>query len=139
MGILLSGSHVSTTIWLHYLNSNEQSQRGTTQGCWTLFWTNPGSSTYQKQQLYSHLLPISQSIKVKWLRYAEHCWRSKDELISNDLKLIPLHECTNVDWPAKTPSLFRHWMPSRGLTKGSGQYGWMDGEGKSRKSCCQHA
>ena len=36
-----------------------------------------------KQQLYSHLPLITKTIQVRWNRHAEHCWRSKDELISD--------------------------------------------------------
>ena len=36
-----------------------------------------------KQQLYSHLPPISKTIQVKWTRHAKHCWWSKDELMDS--------------------------------------------------------
>ena len=32
-----------------------------------------------------HLPPITKTIKVRQTRYAGHCWRSKDELISDVL------------------------------------------------------
>ena len=35
------------------------------------------------QQLYGHLPPITKIIKVRRTRYAEHCWRSRDEFISD--------------------------------------------------------
>ena len=38
-----------------------------------------------KKQLYSHLPPISQSIQASRTRHAGHCWRSKDELVSDIL------------------------------------------------------
>ena len=38
-----------------------------------------------KQQLYSHLLPINKTIQVTRTRHAGHCWRCKDELISDIL------------------------------------------------------
>ena len=40
-----------------------------------------------KYQLYGHLLPITKTIKVRRTRCAGHCWRSRDELIS-DLRII---------------------------------------------------
>ena len=43
-----------------------------------------------KQQLYSHLPPISKTIQV---RHCGHCWRSKDELISNILLWTPSRGC----------------------------------------------
>ena len=36
-----------------------------------------------KQQLYGHLPPITKTIKIRGTRHAEHCWRSRDELISD--------------------------------------------------------
>ena len=38
-----------------------------------------------KQQLYGHLPPITKTIQVRQTRHAGHCWRSKDELISDVL------------------------------------------------------
>ena len=36
-----------------------------------------------KPQLYGHLPPITKTIKVRRTRHAWHCWRSRDELISD--------------------------------------------------------
>ena len=38
-----------------------------------------------KHQLYGQLPPITKSIQVRQTRHAGHCWRSKDELISDVL------------------------------------------------------
>ena len=38
-----------------------------------------------KQQLYVHLPPITKTIKIRRTRHAGHCWRSRDELISDVL------------------------------------------------------
>ena len=38
-----------------------------------------------RQQLYAHISPITKTIKVGLTRHAGHCWRSKDELLSNIL------------------------------------------------------
>ena len=38
-----------------------------------------------RHQLYGHLPPITKTIQVRRTRHAGHCWRSKDELISNVL------------------------------------------------------
>ena len=43
-----------------------------------------------KQLLYGHLPPITKSIQVRRARHVEHCWRSKDELISDILLWAPL-------------------------------------------------
>ena len=36
-----------------------------------------------RHQLYGHLPPLTKTIKVRRTRYAGHCWRSRDELISD--------------------------------------------------------
>ena len=37
-----------------------------------------------KHQLYGHLPPITKTIQVRRTRQAGHCWRSRDELISDE-------------------------------------------------------
>ena len=39
----------------------------------------------KKQQLYCHLRPIMKIIQVRRTRHARHCWRSREELISEVL------------------------------------------------------
>ena len=36
-----------------------------------------------KHQLYSHLSPITKTIIVRWIRHTGHCWRCRNELISD--------------------------------------------------------
>ena len=42
-----------------------------------------------RYQLYGHLPPITKTIQVRRTRHAGHCWRSKDELISDVLLRTP--------------------------------------------------
>ena len=53
-------------------------------------------------QLYGHLPPITKTIQVRRTRHAEHCWRSKDELISDVLRLNPTHGRAKAGGPART-------------------------------------
>ena len=39
----------------------------------------------RRRQLYGHLPPITKTIQVRRARHAGHCWRSKDELVSDVL------------------------------------------------------
>ena len=55
-----------------------------------------------KQQLYGHLPPITKSIKVRRTRHVGHCWRSKNELISDVLLWIPSHGQAQGGQPAWT-------------------------------------
>ena len=57
-----------------------------TQECCKQYWTSPGGNTPTRQQLYGHLpTSITKTIQVRRTRHAGHCWRSKDELISDVL------------------------------------------------------
>ena len=53
-------------------------------------------------QLYGHLPPITKTIQVRRTRHAGHCWRSKDEFISDVLLWTPTHGCARVGRPART-------------------------------------
>ena len=55
-----------------------------------------------KQQLYGHLLPITKTIQVRRTRHAGHCWRSRDELISDVLQWTPSHGRAKAGRSART-------------------------------------
>ena len=50
------------------------------------------------------LLPISKTIQVRQTRHAEHCWRSKNELMNDVLLLTSIRVCASAGWPARTYS-----------------------------------
>ena len=55
-----------------------------------------------RHKLYGHLLPIMKTIRVKRTRYAGHCWRSRDELISDVLLWTPSYGRAKAGRPART-------------------------------------
>ena len=55
-----------------------------------------------KHQLYGHLPPIAKTVQVRWTRHAGHCWRSKNELISDILQWTPSHGRAKARQPART-------------------------------------
>ena len=55
-----------------------------------------------KQKLYGHLLPIMKTIQVRRTRHAGHCWRSRDELISDLFLWTPSHGRAKARWLART-------------------------------------
>ena len=55
-----------------------------------------------RRQLYSHLPPIMKTIQVRRTRHAGHCWRSRDELISDVLIWTPTHGRAKAGRPART-------------------------------------
>ena len=54
-----------------------------------------------KRQLYGHLPPITKTIQVRLTRHAGHCWRSRDELISDILLWTLLHRRAKARQPAR--------------------------------------
>ena len=55
-----------------------------------------------RHQLYGHLPPITKTIQVRRTRHAGHCWRSKDELISDVLLWTPTYSQAKARRPAWT-------------------------------------
>ena len=55
-----------------------------------------------KHQLYGHLPPITKTIQVRRTRHAGHCWRSRDELISDVLLWTPTYGRSKAGRPAQT-------------------------------------
>ena len=46
-------------------------------------WNKSWRQYPSKHQLYGHLPPITKIIQVRRTRHAGHCWRNRDELISD--------------------------------------------------------
>ena len=61
------------------------------------WWQHP-----TRHQLYGHLPPITKTIQVRRARHAWHCWRSKDELISDVLQWTPAYGQAKAGRPART-------------------------------------
>ena len=55
-----------------------------------------------RHQLYDHLPPITKTIHARRTRHAGHCWRSKDELISDVLLWAPTYGRANAGRPDRT-------------------------------------
>ena len=55
-----------------------------------------------KHKLYCHLPPITKTIQVRRTRHAGHCWRSRDELISDVLLWTPTYGRAKAGRPART-------------------------------------
>ena len=55
-----------------------------------------------RHQQYGLLPPITKTIQVRQTRHARHCWRSKDELISDILLWTPTYGQAKARQPART-------------------------------------
>ena len=55
-----------------------------------------------RHQLYGHLPPITKTVQVRRTRHARHCWKSRDELISDVLLWTPTYGRSKAGRPALT-------------------------------------
>ena len=55
-----------------------------------------------KHQLYGHLPPITKTIQIRQTRHAGHCWRSRDELVSDVRLWTPTYGRAKARRPART-------------------------------------
>ena len=55
-----------------------------------------------RHQLYGHLPPITKTIQVRRTRNAGHCWRTRDELISDVFLWTPTYGRAKAGQPART-------------------------------------
>ena len=55
-----------------------------------------------RHQLYGHLTPITKTVQVRRTRHVGHCWRSKDELISDVFLWTPTYGRAKAGRPART-------------------------------------
>ena len=61
------------------------------------WWQHP-----TRHQMYGHLPPITKTTQVRWTRHAGHCWRCRDELISDVLLWTPTYGQAKTGKPART-------------------------------------
>ena len=55
-----------------------------------------------RHQLYGHMPPITKTIQVRRTRHTGHCWRSRNELISNVLLWSPAYGRAKAGRPSRT-------------------------------------
>ena len=55
-----------------------------------------------KHQLNGQLPPITKTNQFRRTRHAGHCWRSRDQLISDVLLWTPTYGRAKAGWPART-------------------------------------
>ena len=86
-----------------------------------------------KPQLYSHLSPITKTIKVRRTRHAGYCWSSRDELISDVLlwtlsygrakagqPVEPAYGSSVSIWDIALRTYQKRWTIGRSGERGSG-------------------
>ena len=91
------------------------------------WWQHP-----TRHQLYGHLPPIMKTIQVRRTRYAGHCWRSKDELISDVLLWTPTYGRAKAGWPSE--HTYNSYVRIRDVALKTRQRGWTIGRSGERGS-----
>ena len=84
-----------------------------------------------RHQLYGHLPPITKTIQLRRTRHARHCWRSRDELISDVLLWTPMAGQKLDDQHEHT---FSSYMRIRDVAQKTCQRRWTIGKSGERGS-----
>ena len=85
-----------------------------------------------RHQLYGHMPLITKTIQVRRTRHAGHCWRSKDELISDVLLWTPHFAKQKQD--DQLEHTYSNYMRIRDVTLKTCQRRWMIGRSGERGS-----
>ena len=102
---LVSDCSIDTAIWMHYLDANKMAGEKARRQLHKNAVSNIEQvleATPHKTQLYGHLPPIMKTIQVRQTRHSGHCWRSRDELISDVLLWTPTYGRAKTGWLART-------------------------------------
>ena len=83
-------------------------------------------------RLYGHLPPITKTIEVRRARHAGHCWRSRYELISDVLLLIPTYGRAKAGRPAE--HTYSSYVRIRDVAQKTCQRRWTIGKSVDRWS-----
>ena len=90
---------------MHYLDANETAREEARRQLPRMLRAILNKSRRQhttRHRLYGHLPPITKTIQIRRTRHAGHCWRSKDELISDVLLWTPTYDRAKAGRPART-------------------------------------
>ena len=90
------------------------------------------ATTPTRLQLYGHLPPITKTIQVRRTRHAGHCWRSKDELISDVLLWTPLMDVQV--WDDQHELTYSSYVRTRVVILKTCRRRWVIGRNGERRS-----
>ena len=85
-----------------------------------------------RHQLYGHLPPIAKTMQVRRTRHAGHCWRSRDELISDVLLWTPTYGQQKQD--DQLEHTYSSYVRIRDIALKTCQRRWMIGRSGERGS-----
>ena len=96
--------HYLDALWMHYLDAKKTAG----EKAWQQLHKNAASNIEQVLEATSHKAPtirpppITKTIQARRTRHAGHCWRSRDELISDVLQWTPSYGRAKTERPART-------------------------------------
>ena len=85
-----------------------------------------------QRQLYGHLPPITKTIQARRTRHARHCWRSKDEIVSDVLLWTP--HMANQKQDDQLEHSYSSYVMIRDVTPKTCRMRWMIGRRRERGS-----
>ena len=99
---------LDTAVWMHHLDANKTAgeEAGRQLHKNVAILNKSWQQHPTKHQLYGHLPPITKTIQIRWTRHAGHCWRSRDELISDVFQWTPTYGRAKAGRPARTYGIF---------------------------------
>ena len=86
--------NVDTAVWMHYLDAYKTAGEEARRQLHKYVASNIEqflAATLPRHQRYGYLPPIMKTIQVRRTRHAGHCWRSRDELISDVIIWTPTY------------------------------------------------
>ena len=86
----------------------------------------------RRRQLYGHQPPITKTIQARRTRHAGHCWRSKDEIVSDVLLWTPAYGQSKAGRPART--IIQQLCDDTGCNPKTCRRRWMIGRRGERDS-----
>ena len=87
-----------------------------------------------RHQLYGHLPPITKTIQVRRNRHTGHCWKSKDDIISDVLLWTPTYGKEKKKQDNQLELTYSSYVRTQDVTLKTCQRRWMIGKSGERGS-----
>ena len=120
---------------MHYLDADKRLEKKLDGNSTRMLRAISNKSWQQhptRRQLYGHLPPITKTIQARRTRHAGHCWRSKDEIVSDVLLWTP--HMANQKQDGQLEHTYSSYVMIRDVTLKTCRGRWMIGRRGERGS-----